>query len=108
MILNSLSATSADQSYRNTARSRSFGFTKVNGFHQYGPVQSGVYCSLSRGGSLSYSLPNKQNAETHCETHNCDIITELSNGKFEIGSTTGNKCEMQAYNVKQQWLKDQN
>ena len=59
---------------------------------------------MSIGGALSYNQRHKQYAKEYCETHNCDILTELSNGKFEAGSTTSmNKCGIQKGNVVRQW-----
>ena len=106
LLTRTLSAVSGDRSYQTNASSRSSGSTKVNGLRQYGPVQPGVRCSLSRGGALSYSYLYKKQAETHCKSYNCDIITELSNGRFEIGSTTRmKKCKFQSSNIKEQWIK---
>ena len=108
LLIQFLSADIADQSYHKTV-TRSSGFSKLNGILTYGPVQPGHYCTSSMGGALSYGYLSKKNAESYCKTFKCDIITELSNGKFEIGLTTRmNKCNIETNNIKQQWFKGQN
>ena len=73
---------------------------------KYGPANPNDSCSMSKGGALSFNQQHKQFAKDYCETHNCDILTELSNGRFEVGSTTSMQiCEIQRGNIKQQWIK---
>ena len=61
---------------------------------------------MSKGGSLSYSIKHKQYAKDDCEQYNCDILIELSNRRFEIGSTTKQgRYPLRSETIKQQWIK---
>ena len=76
------------------------------GFIPYGPAIGSNYCSMSSGGALIGSWENKENAKDNCAQYGCNIITELSNGRFELGLTTSmEKCEVRSENIKQQWIK---
>ena len=78
------------------------------GIIPYGPANPNHSCSMSKGGALSYSYKHKSYAKDDCEQFNCDILTELSSGRFEIGSTTKlgvGRCELLSANIKQQWTK---
>ena len=81
-------------------------WSRIIGFISYGPANPNDSCSTSKGGALNYSYQHKQYAKSYCEQYNCNILTELSNGRFEIGSTTSiNQCDFQSANIKQQWIK---
>ena len=88
-------------------RPKSAGFQVVEqGFVSYGPANPNHSCSMSKGGSLSDSFRHKQFAQDHCKLFNCDILIELSSGRFEIGSTTKQgRCPILPGNIKQQWIK---
>ena len=76
------------------------------GFIPYGPANPNHSCSMSKGGALSYNYKHKKYAKDDCEDHGCDIIIELSHGRFEVGLTTSmNRCDVQRENIKQQWIK---
>jgi len=97
----------ANYSYGKAAKAGSSEFKKISWRRKYGPANPSDSCSISQGGALSHSFKHHQFAKDNCETHKCDIITELSNGRFEIGSTTNmEKCDFSSENIRQQWIKD--
>ena len=75
-------AANGSQSYRNAAKAGSPEFKPVKyRLREYGPANPSDSCSMSKGGALDSSFKWREYAKDHCETHKCDIITELSNGR---------------------------